>query len=94
MFRFPLSICYANAVEQAYRKLSVENHPDRATNEEQRVVMHEKMIEINKAFEILGDPEKKQLYDAYGEDGPQRQPAMQQANFEYVTLPIHIKRSI
>lgn len=46
--------------------------------------MHEKMIEINKAFEILGDPEKKQMYDTYGEDGPQRQPVMHHANFEYV----------
>ena len=69
---------------KAYRKLSVENHPDRARDEEERKRMHEKMIEINKAFEILGDPEKKQMYDMYGEEGP-RQQVTHHANFEYVT---------
>ena len=45
--------------------------------------MHEKMLELNKAFEILNDPEKKQMYDAYGEEGPRQQVA-HHANFEYV----------
>lgn len=55
--------------------------------------MHEKMIEINKAFEVLGDAEKRQMYDAYGEEGPQRQPAMNHANFEYVTRLMALFRS-
>lgn len=45
--------------------------------------MHEKMLELNKAFEILNDPEKKQMYDTYGEEGPRQQVA-HHANFEYV----------
>jgi len=74
--------------EQAYRKLSVENHPDRAKDEDERKVMHEKMVELNKAFEVLGDPEKRQMYDTYGEDGPKQQVVNPQANFEYVFPPL------
>lgn len=70
---------------QAYRKLSVENHPDRAKDEDERKVMHEKMVELNKAFEVLGDAEKRQMYDAYGEEGPKQQVAHHNANFEYVS---------
>jgi DnaJ-class molecular chaperone len=47
-------------------------------------VMHEKMIELNKAFEVLSDAEKRQMYDTYGEDGPKQQVVHHHANFEYV----------
>lgn len=43
------------------------------------------MIELNKAFEVLSDEEKRKMYDAYGEDGPKQQ-VVQNANFEYVSL--------
>jgi DnaJ-class molecular chaperone len=70
---------------QAYRKLSLENHPDLAKDEETRKTHHEKMIELNKAFEVLSDPEKKQMYDMYGEEGPKQQVAHHHAaSFEYV----------
>lgn len=74
-----------SCVLQAYRKLSSEFHPDRAKNEEQQKEYHEKMIELNKAFEVLSDEEKRKMYDAYGEDGPKQQ-VVQNANFEYVSL--------
>lgn len=37
-------------------------HPDKGGDEE-------KFKEISKAYEILGNDEKKELYDQYGEEG-------------------------
>lgn len=46
-------------IKKAYRKLAVENHPDRnkATDAEH------KMQQINEAYDTLGDTQKKQQYD-------------------------------
>jgi DnaJ family protein A protein 2 len=50
-------------IKKAYRKLSINHHPDKGGNEE-------KYKEINHAYEILGDEEKRQVYDLTGsEDG-------------------------
>ena len=43
-------------IKKAYRKLSIKNHPDRGGNPEN-------MKKLNEAFETLGDPEKKKMYD-------------------------------
>jgi DnaJ family protein A protein 2 len=43
-------------IKKAYRKLSIKNHPDRGGNPES-------MKKLNEAFETLGDPEKKKMYD-------------------------------
>ena len=50
-------------LKKAYRKLALEWHPDRnkAAN------AAEKFKEINKAYEVLGDPKKKEVYNQYGE---------------------------
>ena len=54
----------ANQIEikKAYRKLAMENHPDRGGNAE-------KFKEISKAYEVLSDSEKRKNYDNFGEDG-------------------------
>lgn len=49
-------------IKKAYRKLALEYHPDRNKSKE----AHEKFKEINKAYEVLSDPQKKQAYDQYG----------------------------
>jgi DnaJ-class molecular chaperone len=46
-------------IKKAYRKLSLENHPDR--NKDIRA--HEKFKEINEAYETLGDVDKRKQYD-------------------------------
>ena len=51
-----------NAIKSAYRKLALQYHPDRNKAAE----AGEKFKEINEAYEILSDPEKRQLYDRYG----------------------------
>ena len=46
----------SDEIKKAYRKLSFKNHPDRGGNPEA-------MKKLNEAFETLGDPEKKKMYD-------------------------------
>ena len=56
-------------IKKAYRSLSLKYHPDRNTSEEAK----SKMLEINAAYEVLGDEGKKQNYDMGGtgdEEGP------------------------
>merc|ERR1712232_1120371 len=52
----------AKEIKKAYRKLAVMHHPDKGGNEH-------KFKEINAAYEILSDPEKRKLYDKHGLDG-------------------------
>lgn len=58
--------------KRAYRRLSKEWHPDKHPSASLGQVHKEaerKFKEINEAYEILGDPEKKQKYDDYGARG-------------------------
>lgn len=47
-------------IKQAYRRLSLELHPDKTKN---NVVLTEKYKQINEAYEVLKDKEKKYVYD-------------------------------
>ena len=49
-------------IRKAFRKLALKEHPDRGGNKE-------KFQEINTAYEVLSDKEKRDIYDKYGEDG-------------------------
>jgi DnaJ-class molecular chaperone len=51
-------------LKKAYRKLALEYHPDRNKSKEAEA----KFKEINKAYEVLSDPQKKQNYDSMGHD--------------------------
>jgi len=52
-------------IQKAFRKLS-KYHPDRNPGDKET---HAKYIEITKAYEVLSDPDKRQIYDIYGEMG-------------------------
>ncbi|WP_141051135.1 DnaJ C-terminal domain-containing protein [Aliarcobacter cryaerophilus] len=53
----------ADEIKKAYRKLARKYHPD--VNKDPKA--EEKFKEINAAYEVLSDPEKKQQYDQYGD---------------------------
>jgi molecular chaperone DnaJ len=50
-------------IKKAYRKMALQWHPDRNKS----AGANEKFKEINKAYEVLSDPKKKEVYDQYGE---------------------------
>ncbi len=49
-------------LKKAFRKLAMEFHPDRNKAED----APEKFKEINRAYEVLSDPQKRAAYDRYG----------------------------
>ena len=53
----------ADDIKQAFRKLARLHHPDVAKN---KVAGEAKFKEINEAYEVLGDPEKRKRYDELG----------------------------
>ena len=55
----------AEDIKQAFRKLARLYHPDVAKN---KVTGEAKFKEINEAYEVLGDPEKRRRYDELGAD--------------------------
>ncbi len=58
----------AQEIKTAYRKQALKWHPDRNKS----AGANEKFKEINKAFEVLSDSKKKEMYDQYGEAAFQR----------------------
>lgn len=61
-----------NEIKKAYRKLSKEYHPDRkaTASEEEKREAEAKFKEVNEAYSILSDEEKKNMYDTYGTVDP------------------------
>merc|ERR1711936_579129 len=53
-----------NDIKKQYKKLARQFHPDKAGSDTE-----EKFKEISFAHEVLTNPEKRELYDAYGEKG-------------------------
>lgn len=54
-----------NDIKKAYRRLAKKYHPDLNPNDNKA---QERFKEINEAYEVLGDEEKKQKYDTFGSD--------------------------
>ena len=53
-------------IKKAYRKLAKQNHPDLHPGDKEA---EERFKEINEAYGILSDPEKKSRYDQFGHAG-------------------------
>lgn len=52
-------------IKRAYRKAAAAHHPDRNPGDEAAV---ERFKEAAEAFDVLGTPEKKAMYDRYGHE--------------------------
>jgi DnaJ-class molecular chaperone len=55
-------------IKAAYRKQALKWHPDRNKSPESAT----KFKEINNAYEVLSDSQKRQMYDQYGKEGFER----------------------
>lgn len=56
----------AEEIKKAYRKLAVKYHPDKNQGNKEA---EEKFKEINEAYAVLSDPQKKSQYDQFGSTG-------------------------
>jgi len=53
----------ADDLKKAYRKLAMQHHPDRNDGDKDA---EKKFKELNHAYDVLKDPEKRAAYDRYG----------------------------
>ena len=55
-------------LKKAYRKLAKKYHPDAKPDNKEEA--EKKFKEVNEAYEVLSDKQKRQMYDQFGFDGP------------------------
>ncbi len=54
-------------VKRAFRRLALKVHPDNYKGD--KAEGEKKFKELSEAYEVLSDPEKRNLYDRYGHEG-------------------------
>src|SRR3954471_6555159 len=53
----------AEEIKKAYRKLAVQHHPDKNPGDKKA---EERFKELSEAYEVLSDPQRRQMYDQFG----------------------------
>ena len=59
-------------IKNAFRKLAMKYHPDKTKGDKKA---EEKFKEVNEAYEVLSDDEKRKKYDRMGENYKSRKEA-------------------
>jgi curved DNA-binding protein len=72
-------------IKSAYRKLAKEYHPDKNPGDKKA---DERFKEIGEAYAVLGDAEKRKVYDTYGHTGQVPPGAYPGADFGGGTWPL------
>uniref|UniRef100_A0A5B6Z3H3 J domain-containing protein n=1 Tax=Davidia involucrata TaxID=16924 RepID=A0A5B6Z3H3_DAVIN len=54
-------------LKKSYRRLAMKWHPDKNPNNKKEA--EAKFKQISEAYEVLSDPQRRQIYDQYGEEG-------------------------
>ncbi len=68
-------------IKKAFRKLAIKYHPDKTKGDK---AAEEKFKEVNEAYEVLGDKNKRQKYDTMGDNYQYYQQAGNQSgNFDW-----------
>src|SRR6185436_19055397 len=74
----------ADELKKAFRKLAMQLHPDRNPNDK---TAEQRFKEINEAYDVLKDDQKRAAYDRFGhaafEQAPGGRPGAQGAGFEF-----------
>ncbi len=63
----------ADEIKSAYRRMAKKYHPDvyATASDKEKAEAEDKFKEVQHAYDVLSDPQKKAAYDQYGsEDGP------------------------
>ena len=56
-------------IKNAYKKLCIIFHPDKHTDSHDKIAAQTKFQAVQRAFDILSNPNKRYIYDLYGEEG-------------------------
>ncbi|WWC90847.1 uncharacterized protein L201_005784 [Kwoniella dendrophila CBS 6074] len=56
-------------IRERYRNLATTFHPDRQRNDHDKQKAHERFTEIQRAYEILINPNKRMIYNLFGSEG-------------------------
>jgi len=56
-------------IKKAYKKLAKEHHPD-VVNKDDKAQAEKRFKEINEAYQVLSDPQKRKMYDQFGTADP------------------------
>jgi molecular chaperone DnaJ len=66
-------------IKKCYRKLAMKYHPDRNPDDKEAEAAFK---ECTEAYEVLGDAEKRKIYDTYGHEGLKNSGYQGPGNFE------------
>eukprot|EP00955_Chlamydomonas_euryale_P055596 356157-Chlamydomonas_euryale.AAC.4 len=61
--------CSQEDVSKAYRELARVFHPDKHQGDDLKQGAQDAFAKLQEAYDVLGDPRKRQVYDIYGREG-------------------------